>query len=179
MKSNLTLIALNPEFKKNIAKKLAEVLEMFYVDINEFIKYDIIDVNTVIKTAGLEYYNKLETKAVSTISSYENTLSTLTLSTFFSNDNFKILKETSVFIYIRLKHSDFKAELLKERPKSAKYENLLNEKVFYERDAVLKSLCDIVIDINFREKNLTNKIIKSIKKYYKDVLWKVAKLLII
>lgn len=173
MKSNLTLIALNLGFKKNIAKKLADVLGMFYVDVNEFIKYDVIDINSIIKTAGIEYYNKLETKAVSTISSYENSLITLDLNTLFCNDNFKFLKQSSIFIYLRLKYANFKAELLKERPKSAKYEKLLNEKVFSERDKILKSLSDIVVDVNPSDKNLTTKIIKSIKKYYKDVLWKV------
>ena len=170
MKHNLTIIALNTEFKKNIAKKLANELDMFYVDINEFVKYDVVDVNQIIKTAGLDYYNSLETKAVKTISSYENTLTTLNLSTFFCNDNYKYLKQSSVFIYVKVKYSDFKIKLLEERPQSAIYENMLNEKIFCERNDVLLGLSDIVVNVNLKEKNLTNKIIKSIKKYYKDVL---------
>lgn len=170
LKNNLTIIALNTEFKKYIAKTLANVLDMFYVDINEFVKYDVVDVNQIIKTAGLEYYNMLETKAVKTISSYENTLTTLNLSTFFCNDNYKYLKQSSVFIYVKVKFSDFKNKLLEERPQSAMYEKLLNEKVFCERDDILVNLSDIVVNANLKEKNLTNKIIKSIKKYYKDIL---------
>jgi len=170
LKKNLTIIALNTEFKKNIAKKLANELDMFYVDINEFVKYDVVDVNEIIKTAGLEYYNTLETKAVKTISGYENTLTTLNLSTFFCNDNYKYLKQSSLFIYIKVKYSDFKTKLLEERPQSAMYENMLNEKVFCERDDILVNLSDILVNANLKEKNLTNKIIKSIKKYYKDIL---------
>lgn len=170
MKNNITLIALNKEFKKNIATKLASALGMFFIDINEFIKYDVVDVNNIIKTAGIEYYNNIETKAVKTIASYENTLSTINLSTFFANDNYKILSSSSVFIYLKVKFSDFKSRLLKERPLSAKYENMLDEKVFEERNQILISLSNIVVDVNFKEKNLIEKIIKTIKKYYKDVL---------
>lgn len=170
MKKNITLIALNQEFKKNIAIKLADELGMFFVDINEFVKYDVVDVNKIIKTAGLEYYNNIETKAVKTISGYENTLSTLNLSTFFCNDNYKILQQNSLFIFLRVKFSDFKSKLWKERPLSAKYENLLDEKAFKERDKILALISDIVVDVSSKDKNIVDKIIKSIKKYYKEVL---------
>ena len=77
MKSNITFIALNNSFKKNIAKQLAEKLEMFYIDINELINYNLHNVAEVISLAGLEYYNEVETKTVASISSYENSLITL------------------------------------------------------------------------------------------------------
>ena len=176
LKKNLTIIALNPEFKKTIAKKLAKQLDMLFVDVNEFVKYDLIDINQIIKTAGLEYYNKQETKAICMMKEYENALITLNNSTFFCNDNFKILMDFSVFIYLRVKFDDFKTLLLKERPNSYKYENMLNEKVFAERDKILTNLSDIVVNVKLKDKNLTEKVIKNIKKYYKDVLWKVNKL---
>ncbi len=170
MKKNLTIIALNTEFKKTIAKKLAKQLDMLFVDVNEFVKYDLIDINQIIKTAGLEYYNKQETKAICMMKEYENALITLNNSTFFCNDNFKILMDFSVFIYLRVKFDDFKTLLLKERPNSYKYENMLNEKVFAERDKILTNLSDIVVNVKLKDKNLTEKVIKNIKKYYKDVL---------
>lgn len=176
LKKNLTIIALNTEFKKTIAKKLAKELDMLFVDVNEFVKYDLIDINQIIKTAGLEYYNKQETKAICMMKEYENALITLNNSTFFCNDNFKILMDFSVFIYLRVKFDDFKTLLLKERPNSYKYENMLNEKVFAERDKILTNLSDIVVNVKLKDKNLTEKVIKNIKKYYKDVLWKVNKL---
>ncbi len=176
LKKNLTIIALNTEFKKTIAKKLAKQLDMLFVDVNEFVKYDLIDINQIIKTAGLEYYNKQETKAICMMKEYENALITLNNSTFFCNDNFKILMDFSVFIYLRVKFDDFKTLLLKERPNSYKYENMLNEKVFAERDKILTNLSDIVVNVKLKDKNLTEKVIKNIKKYYKDVLWKVNKL---
>lgn len=176
LKKNLTIIALNTEFKKTIAKKLAKQLDMLFVDVNEFVKYDLIDINQIIKMAGLEYYNKQETKAICMMKEYENALITLNNSTFFCNDNFKILMDFSVFIYLRVKFDDFKTLLLKERPNSYKYENMLNEKVFAERDKILTNLSDIVVNVKLKDKNLTEKVIKNIKKYYKDVLWKVNKL---
>ena len=170
MKKNLTIVGLNPEFKKSIAKKLADELEMYYIDINDFVKYDVIDFNNIIRTVGLEYYKNLETKAVNVVSSYENSLITLNLSTFFENNNYKLLKQNSSLIYIKINFPNFKNGLLEERPNCAKYESLLDEKVFKQRDGILSKICDIVVEIKLEEKNLIEKIIKSIKKYYGDIL---------
>jgi len=92
LKSNITLIAICNEFKNKIATELAQRLGMFVVNINDLIKYYLLNINEVIKVAGLDYYNKVETKTVKAVSSYENSLIILDLDTFFNNDNFKILK---------------------------------------------------------------------------------------
>ena len=44
LKSNITLIALCNEFKNDIANKLADRLDMFFVNINDLIKYDLSNI---------------------------------------------------------------------------------------------------------------------------------------
>ncbi|MGN1223347.1 MAG: shikimate kinase [Christensenellales bacterium] len=169
MKDNITIVALNKRYRKNIAKKLANTLQMFYLDINELVKYELFDVKKVIKLSGLDYFSNEETKIVKSVSKYENTLCTLDLDTFFNNDNYKYLKEKNLIIFLKLNYDDFKLQLEKERLNN-KYENLLELKVFDERNKVLEKLCDIVVDLSLNEKNYEDKIIEEIKKYYKDVL---------
>ena len=170
MKSNITLIALNKNFKKKIAKKLASSLDMFYVDVNELMKYDLLNIQKVIKISGIDYYNKEETKTINSLSTYENILITLDNDTFFNNNNYELIKTNSLFIYLRLKFKDFITILKEERPKSNIYEKMLDEKVFNERDNVMLNLSDIVINVTIKTKNVEDKIISSILKYYKGVL---------
>lgn len=170
MKSNITLIALNATFKKEIAKQLAERLGMFYVDVNDLIKYDLLNIKQVISVAGLDYYNKVETKTVGSVSSYENTLITLDNDTFFNNDNYKLLKDSSIFIYLKLNFNDYKTIQDNEKDNSEYYEKLLNEKLFIERDLILSSVSDIVVPISLSTKNKVNTITNKIKKYFKEVL---------
>lgn len=167
LKSNITLIALCNEFKNEIANKLADRLDMFFVNINDLIKYDLLNIKEVISIAGLDYYNKIETKTVKAISSYENSLITLDLDTFFNNDNYKLLKTSSLFIYLRINFEDYKKILDKNYTPEKHFEQILKKKTFYEKDSILKNISDIVININFND-NIQNIIIEEIKKYYNE-----------
>lgn len=169
MKSNITLISLNSGIKKEIALNLANTLGMFYIDINDFINYQLLNVNEVITKAGLEYYNKEETKIVASIASYENVLITLNLETFFNKNNYKKLKETSLFIYLKVNFETYKRNLDNELPQKTTSEKNLNKKVFFERDKLIEKVSEIVIDVN-NNKDVINSIINSIKNYYKGVL---------
>jgi len=169
LKSNITFIALNNGLKKEIAKNLAEKLEMFYIDINELIKYQIPNTSEVITLAGIEYYNEEETKIVKTVSSYENTLITIDLDTFFNNNNYLHLKENSVFIYLKVDFENFKKLLEREIPKKSRLEKSLSKKVFNERNKIIELESDIIINFN-DETSLLSDIFKKIKDFYKEVL---------
>lgn len=166
MKNAITIIAQNCDLKNKTSKKLAKTLNMFFADINSLIKYDLINIKKVIKEAGLEYYNKVETKAVKNVSTYENTVITLDLNTFFNNDNYNILKKNSLVIYLSQTREDFE-----NSHKNKTYKDKLDEEVFDQRDKLLKSICDITVECQSKEKNLEEKIIEKIKEYY-EVLWK-------
>lgn len=169
MKVNITFIALNKSIKNNLAKSLADKLDMFYADVNDLIKYDITNIDKVISIAGIEYYNRVETKIVNSVSSYENTLITMELDTFFNNDNYKILKSTSLFIYVKIDFENYKKILDNEISENNKEEKSLNKKVFFERDKVLKSVSDIIVEYD-ENVDMIELLINSIKKYFKEVL---------
>ncbi len=170
MKKNITILALNKQFKKKIAKNLSKKLDMFYVDTNELLKYDLMNIDKVIKLAGLDYYNKVEEKTIKSLSSYENVIITMDNDSFFNKNNYKYLKESSLFIYIKLSYKLFVQILTKEKPKTSKYELMLDKKVYNERDKILTEVCDIKVNITESTKNIEDKIIEEIKKYYKDIL---------
>lgn len=169
MKSNITLIALCNSFKKEIANNLANKLGMFYIDINELLNYQLQNIAEVISKAGIEYYNEEETKTVKMISSYENSLITLDLDTFFNNKNYKFLKQTSLFIYLKIDYDNYKKIIDNELPAKTKIEKSLNKKVFYERDKIIQQKSEIIVELN-NKKDIIDLLIKSIKEFYKEVL---------
>lgn len=169
MKNNITLITLCGGLKNKIATNLADRLGMFVVNINAIINYDLLNINEVISIAGLDYYNKVETKTVKSIANYENSLITLDLDTFFNNDNYKFLKTTSLFIYLRFNFDDYKYFLEKEYTTDKHFEQILNKKTFNEKDKILKNTSDIVINTK-KDEDFTTVIIEEIKKYYKEAI---------
>ena len=169
MKNKILILALNHKFKKNIAQNLSKQLDMFYLDVFDLIKYELINIDEVIKKAGLEYYNKQETKIIKSLANFENIVVTMDNDSFFNKKNYEYLKNSSLFIYLKLSYSYF-ISLIKQEDVDSKYELMIDQKLFDERDKILQSICDITININKRNKNIEEKIIKEIKKYYKDVL---------
>lgn len=170
MKSNITILALNKKLTNKIAKNLSTKLDMFFVDANELVKYDLLDINKVIKVAGIDYYNKAETKIIKSISCYENVIITIDNDTLFNNNNFELLKQSSLFIYIKINYLDFVSLLKKSKNKNNKYEIMIDKKVYHERDMILTKLSDITVRINNNTKDIEGKIINKIKKFYKGVL---------
>lgn len=166
MKSNITLIALNDEYKKTISKNLSERLEMFYIDINELIEYNLCDICRVISLAGVEYYNEEERKTLINVSGYENTIINLSINTLLKNDYFEILKEKSLVIFLKSDIDDYK-KLNKEL--NQKQQNNYNKKDFNEINKILNKKSDIIIEYQ-ENTDILEEILNAIKEYYKEVL---------
>lgn len=95
---NILLVSLDEKFAKNVAKKLANILDMFFVDCHELIEYDLVDSKTVLKTCGIEYLKKREKKVIENSSEYENTILTIGVTLF---KEYTLFFERSVVIYLK------------------------------------------------------------------------------
>lgn len=169
MISNITLLALNNNLKKILAKKLSKQLDMFYVDIDDFIEYDLNGIKRVIDVAGLEYFNKIETQTLKRIYSYENTIITLSLNTLNKTMHKLFVKNKSVSIFIKVDFKFYK-KYLKLESESKEIEEI-NVAVFNERNKLLSDFADLTVELNKKdEKNSIKLIIGAIEKYYK--IWK-------
>lgn len=167
MITNITILALNNNLKKIISKSLAKKLDMFYLDIPDIIKFDLETYSKIMNVNGVDFYNKLENDAFKRACAFENTVITTELDLINKDNNFALLKASSLIIYLKLDYEFYKEKLIEERPRSNIYEENLKLIVFNERNKIMSDYSDIVINVTHRnEKRIVNLIIKEIQKYY-------------
>lgn len=163
MKKNITIICLVNEYKKRVAKALADELDMFYADINEIMEYNLIN-DEMLEKAGQQYFDENESKTVKTIASYENTILTVNFSTMNKGNNLDILKKDSLIIYVKLSFDKF-CEL-------DKYESLkslvqINKIAFQDRDQYISNFANIKVEVKDLEiSSVIKSIIEEINNYF-------------
>lgn len=163
MKKNITIICLSNEYKKNIAKQLALELDMFYADINDLMEYNLIN-SEMLEKAGQQYYDENEAKTIKTVSGYDDTILTLNLSTLNKSNYLDIIKQNSLIIYIRL---NFETFMNLNRAENSKALVKINEVAFDDRDRLISSFADIIVENQQVDVTQTIKqIIEGIEKFF-------------
>lgn len=163
MKKNITIICLVNDYKKRVAKALADELEMFYADVNEIMEYNLIN-DEMLEKAGQQYFDENESKTVKTIASYDNTILTLNFSTLNKGNNLDILKKDSLIIYLKLNFEKF-CELNRYENKKSLIK--INEIAFEDRNTYISSFADIIVNVVHTElSSVINEIINDINKYF-------------
>lgn len=166
MKTNITIVCFVNSFEKKVAKALADDLELYYVDVNDFMEFNLINSSEVLTTCGADYLTKIERKTVKTVSEFENTVITLDTNMLFDKENIKSLKETSIMVYIQVINKAFENEI-KNAATEDKAHLEVQGLVFEEREKQLLTACDIVVPSNnLNEKSTIKKVVKAINAYY-------------
>jgi len=84
---NIALISNNTKLLKVVAHSVAIALNMFYIDAEEYIEYDLVEKERALQACSKEYLQLREQKAMQTICSYENMLLSVSEDVFISNQN--------------------------------------------------------------------------------------------
>ena len=171
MKTNIALICLLNNYNKEVANILSEKLEMFFVNIDEMVEFELGDADRILETLGdkegLGYIKKCEDKIVANVANFDNTIISLNPTTMFSNQNFEKISETSYVIYLQIAPKYFEAR--------AKYsadvlDKELNEVNFTDRDKLYVEKSDMVLNCStLREQKAVQKLTKIIKKFFKKL----------
>lgn len=101
MKSNFVLVGLNENITKQIADAVASDLNMFFLDINDLIKYNFSD-EEVISKVGMEYFDRQVKKLIASASEYENTVINCPYDLFLQEENLQALKNKAIVIFISI-----------------------------------------------------------------------------
>lgn len=166
-KSNITVIALLKKIKKEFAKMLADKLDMCYVDTDDIMDYENSSMQEVLNTLGTKYYEKVETKTIESVSSYENSVITTGTGSIFATNNLNKIKETSLILYLQVNFKVYKKIKNIDATEINKSKLIMDEIVFAERDKLYCSSADIIIDASsLKTKKILKKAINEIKKYY-------------
>lgn len=169
MKTNIAFICLLENYAKNVAKILSEKLEMFYVDVEEMVQFELGDAEHVRSTlgdeAGAKYIHECETKVVKNVTTFDNTIIVIRPEHMFDGDNFDKIASTSYVVYLQISPKYFE-----QRCKySGDYvDESLTDIAFSERDKYFVEKSDIVLNCSaYKEAKAVKKLTKAINKYFK------------
>ncbi len=165
VKNSICIVGLPYLFTKYVAKQFADELEMFYADVNDLLQFDLLDRKEAEKKSGKAYILKLETSKVKTVSSYENTVYTLTYSAITQNNNYEHMKENSLVIYLKLGEKTYEKAL--EGEKLTKSQKELALAVYKDRDYICSKISDIQVVVRSLEPKLNvSHLKKAVESYY-------------
>ena len=139
LKRNLAILSLSNNYSREIGKKIADNFDMFFVDLNDLMEYNLINDN-MIEVAGREYFEGERTKLVKSLSQYENSLVVGDLELFFEQNNIVYLKNNYIVIYL---HFDKKSLVKYEK----NFEIQRNLSAFLEEDKICEIFKDIKVDV--------------------------------
>jgi len=164
MKENVCVIGLCNNFTKSLAKNISDSFDMFFADIMELVRFDLLDVENARKICGDDYIKKVENGKVKTISSYSNTLFTLDYSLLNDEVNLNRIKDASYIVYLKLDKANFKKQLINSGMKES--EMCLRMDLFDFRNTFCERYADYIIDCNGKG---AKDIVKSVKQAFLGV----------
>ena len=157
MKQNICVIGLNNVYTAKLGKTISDNFEMFFADITELIKFELMDVEHARAVCGDEYIHKVERSKVKAVNTFENTLFTMDYSLLNDETNLKTTQEHSFVIYLKLS----KDNLLKITDRNT-YSGLIFD-VYEFRDRLCEKYSDIIIDCDNKSEL---EIIKDIEEVF-------------
>ncbi len=165
MKTNIVLVSLHGDLAKKSAKRLADKMDMYYLDVEELLKYNLESETEIKKLCGQPYLAKQKTKVLSSVYDYENSYIYLPVALFLEGLNAEKLRKKSNIVFLQVEKKGFKKFLLKGRndlSKTAQVEVL----AFDLRNDFCKKHSDIIVKISdLNQKEVYEKTLKAIDKY--------------
>ena len=163
MKTNILILSLNKDYVKNISKELADMYEMFFLDINDILEYNLIN-NDMLQTAGKEYFDKEIKKTIRGISTYENTLIFGDVELLLQNDFVDTLKQNALTIYLKVDRKILENYINSNKNK----ENIISHTLiaFKEENKLCENYADIVVEIKENQDEVLQNIKKEIIDYF-------------
>ncbi|MFW6134999.1 MAG: shikimate kinase [Elusimicrobiota bacterium] len=169
---NIVLTGMMGTGKSTVGKKLASVLGMEYIDVDEMIEKDTgKSINKIFENDGEEKFREIEKKAVKVVSLLNNHVVSTGGGVVKDSENMEELEKNSVVICLRArpeiiyertkKHSN--RPLLKVKdPEKAIKELMSKREKFYKR-------CDLMVDTSEKKVDeIVKKIIDFIKAHRKN-----------
>ena len=163
MKNNILLLCLDKVYSRELGKKLSDELELFFVDINDILEYNLIN-SQMLKNAGKAYFEKEKQKVLKGFADYENSVFCANFELLSQKNNLEKLKNNAIAIYLRLTE-----DTIGELQKSQEMQHILV--AFDEEDKFCSKNADIVINASLDEENSLSEIKKGILNYFN---WEVV-----
>ncbi len=156
----IVICGLNDLLNVEVGKMLSDSLDMFFLELEKFVEYDITNKQDAVKQISVDYLNKLEQKSVKYASSFQNTVMVASFDMLTFNKNYKHFKNNSLIIYLKQNKTTL------SKVANANTLNLIN---FTSRN---KQLTQIANQTLLLKNNLPTSAYEKIINYLKEVfLW--------
>ena len=171
MVQNIAIISLDRGVSYEVAKLVANELEMHFIDTIDLFEFDNKPrtLSDMLKQFGIRYFRQKEKGTLKYVSGFSNSVINLESGMAGFKGNFDTVKENCLLIY--LKHD--KNNLLKKfKDKSYDTGTLkrfycISESVLIKRDMKLTNNADIVIKVNNQSPlKIASEVIRNIKSFY-------------
>lgn len=166
MVNNICMVGLLKTYTKNVAKCVADALEMFYADVRELMEFDLINLAEASKVAGLDYIERQENNKIKTLATYDNTIFTLDYLSLNNESNLENVKTGCLLIFIKVGATYFNKLLKKEDIPNS--EEILLKTMRTEHNKVLSEYADIVVEITNEKQDVLELILNKIEEYYEN-----------
>jgi len=171
MIQNLAIVGLDRKQSYEIAKLLAQELDLYFFDCLELFEFDNIPrtFKVMLEDYGQSYFRKKEKSIIGYASSFNNCVINLESGMAENNSNFTKIKKNCLLIYI---HSP--ASVIHRKLQTRKYNSEV-EKKFYNISPVkiqkriksLKENSDIIVNASFGSSlKIVSEILRKINIYY-------------
>lgn len=160
MNKNIIIIGIDYKYNLNIAQLLSESIDMYFLDVEELVNYNLFSKSEMLEKCGIEYLTKQETSVIKSCADYENTIMCMPYSYFFRNKMYTNFLDNSYIIYLYFS----KKTLLKKKDLSKTFNTDMI--VFEERDNNLNNICNKKINVsNKKNETIVNEILSLRGEY--------------
>lgn len=142
--TNICIVGLTKIFTDNICKELSSKLDMFYANVSELLEYELMDADKMEEICGREYLVREELGVIKRVCSFNDTLINIDYINLNNETALKLVKDSSVLIYLRLSKERYKEELLREE--QSFNQRLIASDLFEDRDLVCSSIADAIVE---------------------------------
>lgn len=161
MKENIAVLCLSKKFKKEFSVKLANILKLQFADIDEIIETKDMSIKELVKLKGDGFYEKIEDKAVRSVSELSRCVINVGINAVISEKNLNSLRENCFVIFLMMDKKTYLSELDESGSNAAK----LGTMVFEERTKIFTEASDLTIKLSGKNVDAAVKqTVKLIKK---------------
>ncbi|MDR0850135.1 MAG: hypothetical protein LBN07_01475 [Christensenellaceae bacterium] len=165
MKANIALVCALEDFNKEVGGKLAGKLDFYFMDVEDYLQFNMIDPEEVIEKCGVDYLNELRAKTITEVAAYYDTVISVNLDLAMQDEHLKCLKNRCFMVYLAVGEAALRKLATKEKDEKKKLEIETGLLAFGARDLRAKKDCDVVIDAGKMDiKSMLKKIEKEVGK---------------
>lgn len=153
---NIVILGIDYEYNTHIAELLTRSLDMYFLDVNNYINYSLFSRMDMLNKCGIEYVNRQENLVVKSCADFENTVMCIPYSNFFRDDIYKDFLDKSYIVYLyfskeKLNEKDgisdtFEIDLIAFNERNQKMSDLCNKKISVSNkkdDTIIKELLNL------------------------------------